>query len=116
MSNRLRSGLAMIATVATLVTVVVVAPLAASSVSAAEATTAFTATSPERVLDTRIGLGLPARLGEGATSQLAIAGQAGVPAIATAVVLNLTITATAAPGFVTIWPSGQPQPTASVIN
>jgi hypothetical protein len=35
---------------------------------------------------------------------------------ATAVVLNVTVTNTIGPGFLTVWPTGSPQPTASNLN
>ncbi|SNT43815.1 hypothetical protein SAMN05421812_10639 [Asanoa hainanensis] len=35
---------------------------------------------------------------------------------ATAVVANLTVTGTQSPGYLTVYPAGQPRPTASVIN
>ena len=41
---------------------------------------------------------------------------AGVPSDADAVVLNVTVTDTTAPSYLTVWPAGQPQPTASNLN
>ena len=43
-------------------------------------------------------------------------GAAGVPADAKAVVLNVTVTDTTAPSYLTVWPAGQAQPTASNLN
>src|SRR5947207_8404 len=52
----------------------------------------------------------------GATIELAVGGVAGVPADAGAVVLNVTVTDPTGPGFVTVWPCGEPQPLASNLN
>ncbi|WP_392542314.1 hypothetical protein [Oryzobacter telluris] len=74
--------------------------------------------TPARVLDTRTGLGAPkAALGAGKTLALTVAGHGGVPSTGVgAVVLNLTGIAPTASTFVTAWPTGQPRPTASVLN
>lgn len=45
-----------------------------------------------------------------------MAGVGGVPADATAVTLNVTVTGTTASGFLTLWPAGASQPTASNLN
>ena len=50
------------------------------------------------------------------TRTVAVAGVGGVPADAKAVVLNVTVTDTTAPSYLTVWPTGQPQPTASNLN
>ena len=51
----------------------------------------YTPVDPERILDTRSGLGAPVRrLGAGSFLDLAVVGRAGVPTDAQAVVLNLT--------------------------
>ncbi|MEY2445337.1 MAG: hypothetical protein QOE00_1917 [Ilumatobacteraceae bacterium] len=80
----------------------------------------FVSTSPTRILDTRPGamqLGYSGdRPGVGATVDLKVGGN-GVPASGvSAVVLSLTATDAAGPGFVTIWPAGSPRPLASVLN
>jgi hypothetical protein len=79
--------------------------------------------TPQRVLDTRPGLPTADGLfaGEGqrpltSTLQLTIAGRVGVPADATAVVLNVTVTEAAGSGFITVFPCGASQPTASSLN
>ncbi len=80
----------------------------------------FTAVSPVRVLDTRDGTGVvgsrPARLGRGEVIQLQVTGTNGVPTNAVAVMLNVTITEAAGPGFVTAWPCGKARPLASFLN
>jgi Domain of unknown function (DUF4394) len=77
----------------------------------------FVATGPERVLDTRAGLGAPGPLLGGGTIDVEIAGHAGVPATgALAVVATVTATDSAAAGFVTAFPAGGSPPLASNLN
>ena len=72
-------------------------------------------TVPTRLLDTRNGTG-------GVTGPTAgkvdvtVLGQAGVPAGATSVVLNVTVTDPTGPGYLTVWPAGASQPAASNLN
>ena len=81
----------------------------------------FNALTPTRVLDTRGGGeqlaysgGKPA---PGQTVSLPVLGRAGVPDTGVGfVILNLTATEATAPGFVSAWPGGTPQPSTSVIN
>jgi hypothetical protein len=78
--------------------------------------TRYVSLPPARILDSRRGLGVASALTARQTVNLVVAGQVGVPANATAVVLNLTIAGAREPGYVTAFPSGQAQPNASVIN
>src|SRR5205823_7125872 len=75
----------------------------------------FEPLSPVRILDTRDGTGTvggsTAPLGPGGALDLQVTGVGGVPSDATAVVMNVTYTEATAPGFVTIWPSGETRPT-----
>ena len=74
---------------------------------------------PERLLDTRLGIGAPTGTvpADGAVVlQIVGAGQTKVPADANAVVLNITVTEPEAAGYVTAWPCGEPRPTASNLN
>lgn len=81
----------------------------------------FVASTPVRLLDTRSG---PAQLqysgdrpDSGAVIDLQVGGMGPVPATGvSAVVLSLTATEAAGPGFVTIWPTGKPRPLASALN
>jgi hypothetical protein len=73
----------------------------------------FTGMTPTRLMDTRNGHG---PIGAGGTMELAIAGQNGVPANATAVVLNVTVTGPTAASFMTVWPAGTTQPLASDLD
>lgn len=93
----------------TVATAVVSCP---SARAATLATSAFVPISPTRLLDTRERQ----PVAPGATVRLQITGVAGVPDAAVAVSLNVTVNEACAPGFVTIWPSGLPQPTASNLN
>ncbi|MEX2290045.1 MAG: hypothetical protein WD794_06950 [Mycobacteriales bacterium] len=77
--------------------------------------------TPKRVLDTREGLGAPTgKIGPAGTVELAVRGlqtaPTAVPADATAVVLNVTVTGTTASTDVRAYPSGTPVPGASNLN
>ncbi len=73
--------------------------------------------NPVRILDTRNGTGAAkAKVPAGGTLQLQVGNQAGVPADAMAVAMNVTVTNPAAAGYVTVWPCGQPQPLVSNLN
>jgi hypothetical protein len=78
----------------------------------------YTPVGPVRVLDTRDGTGAAqAPVGPGGTISLQVAGVDGVPSSGvTAVVLNVTATDTTAASYVTVWPDGETQPTASNLN
>ena len=86
-------------------------------------TTTLISSNPARVIDTRpLGAtadGLQQEGGlrvAGSSTAVPIAGRAGVPANASAVVLNVTVTGTQAPGFLTVYPCGGAVPTASNLN
>jgi uncharacterized delta-60 repeat protein len=73
--------------------------------------------SPQRILDTRTGLGAPAgQVPQGGVIALQVAGVAGVPATATAVALNLTVTEPAFAGFATVYSCDAGRPEASNLN
>ena len=79
--------------------------------------------SPARVLDTRVdGTTIDAQFAAqgirpgGSTLALTIAGRAGIPADAASVVLNVTVTEGQLAGYVTAYPCGGTQPTASNLN
>ncbi|MBC7372899.1 MAG: PD40 domain-containing protein [Frankiales bacterium] len=93
---------------------------APAPVSAGVAST-YTPVTPKRLLDTRSGVGAPtAKIGPGGTVDLAVRGaqtaQGVVPANASAVVLNLTVTGTTASTDVRAYPAGTPVPGASNVN
>lgn len=73
--------------------------------------------TPHRVLDTRSGVGAPAaEVGPGASIDLLVAGQGGVPLWADTVVLNVTSVWPSAITHHTIWPTGEAMPLASSLN
>ncbi|HEY4331656.1 MAG TPA: CAP domain-containing protein, partial [Ilumatobacteraceae bacterium] len=63
-----------------------------------------------RLFDSRSGAKLP----PGTAITIAVPG--GVPADATALALNITVTQSTLPGFVTEYPAGHTMPTASILN
>ena len=74
--------------------------------------------TPARLLDTRTSIGGVGRaLAAGETHDLTVVGSGGVPPTAVAaVVLNVTVTGASGPGYLTVFPSGSPQPQSSAIN
>jgi hypothetical protein len=99
-----------------------VVPAAAKSITpqVSSAASAYTAVNPKRAMDTRDGTGgvAVAPLGPGGTVSLVVAPNAiaGVPANATAVVMNVTVTNTTAASFLTVYPTGGSVPFASNLN
>jgi trimeric autotransporter adhesin len=86
-------------------------------------TTSLHAMNPARVLDTREGQPTAdgSQQGEGirdtaSITHVQITGRESIPADASAVVLNVTVTEAQAPGFATVFPCGTDVPTASNIN
>jgi len=76
----------------------------------------FSPVTPTRLMDSRIAVGAPARLGAGSTTALAVTGVAGVPNGATMVALNVTSVAPGLAGFVTVFACDAPQPAVSSLN
>ncbi len=79
----------------------------------------FAGLTPFRILDSRTGTGGHATPWPAATSRdVVVAGVpgSGVPATATAVVLDVTAVAPTDATHLTVWPAGAPQPTASSLN
>jgi hypothetical protein len=91
----------------------------------------YTPLLPIRVCDTRpgniSGLSGPAAqcdgpnyagspVGAGGTKVINVAGNFGVPADATAVMLNVTAVSPATPGYLTVYPTGTPRPDASNLH
>ena len=75
----------------------------------------FSPLAPERILDTRIGLGAPQRSTQ--SIDLQVTGRGGIPVAGVgSVALNVTVTGPVSPGFVTAFPTGQPRPVASNLN
>lgn len=79
----------------------------------------FAEVTPNRILDTRTGLGVPTpgKLAAFGVLHLHVAGQGGVPPVgALAVTMNVTATEPVGVGYVTVWPCDQAMPTVSNLN
>jgi hypothetical protein len=74
---------------------------------------AYSPLVPSRILDTRNTTG---PLSQGQTIDVQVRGQGNVPQTATAAVLNVTVTNTTAPSYLTVFPTGASQPVASNLN
>jgi subtilisin family serine protease len=73
----------------------------------------FTPASPLRLIDTR---STGQTLGPAGTFTLQVGGLSGVPSGASAVILNVTVTNTTAPSFLTVYPSTGARPPSSDLN
>ncbi|MET0663842.1 MAG: reprolysin-like metallopeptidase [Ilumatobacteraceae bacterium] len=80
-------------------------------------------TTPARLLDSRTGGGTIdgqlAGIGQrttGSVTEVTVAGRGGVPADASAVVLNVTVVQAGAAGFASVFPCGEALPNASNLN
>jgi hypothetical protein len=71
---------------------------------------------PDRILDTRTGLGGSGPVQAGTPLTVQIHGKGGVPTGATAVAMNITETRPTTASHLTVWPSGLPQPDVSNLN
>jgi len=78
--------------------------------------TTFVALTPTRILDTRNSIGLSGAFHSHVARTFAVTSQGGVPANATAVTGNVTVTAQTALGFVYVGPSASNNPTISTLN
>jgi hypothetical protein len=82
----------------------------------------FTALTPTRIVDTRFGTGgFSTPLGQGGTMVVTVAGNGGVPTMASttppkAVVLNVTVEGATAASDLMVWPDGASTPVASDLN
>ncbi len=74
---------------------------------------AYTALTPSRVLDTRV---TGATLGPNSSLNLKVVGVDHVPATATAVALNVTVTDTSASGYLSVYPATGTRPLLSNLN
>jgi hypothetical protein len=72
--------------------------------------------NPSRILDTRNGTGLAGPSGSHAARTFNVSGQGGVPAGATAVTGNLTVTGQTSGGFLFLGPESTNDPTSSTLN
>jgi len=76
----------------------------------------FVGMTPTRILDTAMARRIQDALGPHGSIPLPLGGVAGIPADASAVVANVTVTGTTAGSYLTAWPDGSPQPLASDLN
>ena len=79
----------------------------------------FWAVAPARICDTRPGNTTQCAgktIGAGGIITLQVTGQGGVPAGATAVVANVTVTGPTAASYLTLWPAGAVRPVVSNLN
>jgi hypothetical protein len=99
--------------------------LASTAPNASAATVSgstYTSVTPYRITDTRTGSNLPNSgdtLGPGGTITVQVTGTgggSGVPAGATDAALNLTVTNTTAPSYVSVYPAGTSRPTVANLN
>jgi hypothetical protein len=74
--------------------------------------------TPVRILDTRTGTGgITVPVGPGATIDLQVTGQGGVPVSGvSAVAVNITVTQPTGDGYLTAYPTGTPRPVVSNLN
>jgi hypothetical protein len=80
------------------------------------ATTTYHALSPARILDTRQGTGLFGGFSSHVARTFQVTGAGGVPAGATAVTGNLTVTQQTSQGYLYIGPTAANNPTSSMLN
>ncbi|MFK8024327.1 MAG: DUF1501 domain-containing protein [Ilumatobacter sp.] len=91
--------------------------LGSSAAVTATAPSAFEAVTPERIFDSRTGLGGPrGRIGPGETIRVAVSGAGPVPADATAVAVNVTAVYPTADSYLTVYPTGEELPDSSTLN
>ncbi len=84
--------------------------------AASSAAGRYHALAPDRLLDTRSGLGGSAPKA-GGTVNLQVTGEGPVPATGvSAVVLDTTVTRPTENSYVTVWPTGKTRPTTSSVN
>jgi hypothetical protein len=73
-------------------------------------------TAPVRFLDTREARGVPGRVRAGSINEVQTAGTSEIPPSADLVVFNATAVDASSPGFLTVFPCGQPIPPTSNLN
>jgi streptogramin lyase len=77
----------------------------------------FVALAPERIVDTRKGLGAVGPIAPGGTITPTVLGKAGIPRFGVdAVFVNVTVTDVTSDGFVTVFPGCSERPDVSTLN
>src|SRR6266568_3218803 len=100
-----------------IIRIISVSLLLSGVAAAAHAQYSYFALTPCRVVDTRNPNSVNGGPPLGTTPRsFQIRGNCGVPSTAKAVSMNVTVTNSTSPSYLTIWPSGQPQPVVSTIN
>jgi hypothetical protein len=88
-----------------------------AGVSSSAAAPGYEALTPARVLDTRQDLGAAGPVSAGSSITVDVTGAHGVPdSGVAAVVLNVTAAEATTSTYITVWPTGQPQPGTSNLN
>jgi hypothetical protein len=76
----------------------------------------FVSTAPQRVVDTRLGIGAPlAAVGPQGSIAFDVS-RSDIPPAASAVVMNVTVDQPTTGGYITVWPGGSPLPDSSNLN
>ena len=88
----------------------------ATQLEANETPSTYTALPPARILDTRIGVGLSGAFVSGSARTFQVTGVGRVPADATAVTGNLTVTSQTSSGYLYVGPMPTNSPTSSTLN
>ena len=104
--------------VAILVIATVATPMASAAATTPPSSGSYVALNPARLLDTRNGIGAPrGPVPTNGTVSLQVTGTPSIPSsIVSAVVLNVTVTAPKAAGWVTVYPDGTSKPNTSNLN
>ena len=94
--------------------------LAVAAVSVPTSPIAFVGIAPCRLADTRgngfTGFFGPPSMAAQAPRVFPVAGNCGIPVTAKAVSANMAVTNTSGPGFISVWPGGDPQPVPLVAS
>lgn len=104
--------------------VLIVSPVSpAGTLTRAQAATpavpgSYHALAPQRILDTRAGIGAPkAPVPAGGTLSVAVSGRGGLPQTGvSAIAMTVTVTQPARAGYVTVFATGQARPAVSNVN
>jgi spore germination protein YaaH len=88
----------------------------AAKLQTSVAPTTFVPLTPSRILDTRSGTGLSGAFSSHVARTFQVTGVGGVPAGATAVTGNLTVTQQSSVGYLAIGPNATNNPTSSTLN
>jgi hypothetical protein len=95
---------------------VAVALMPAVAVASTPGPAVYVPIAPVRLLDTRVGNGLSAKLSANVPATFQVTGRGGIPADATAVTGNLTVVNSTYPWAVYLGPDPVPSPTSSNVN